>query len=97
MSAIDICFCILILSSAFALVGLGVFFFKTATSMKHIGETAKAAQTTIVKVDRVVDNVAYKLDLLDAPFETIAGIFDPKRPKFNVLNVVKSIIKKKKG
>ncbi len=94
MSAIEICFCILILSSAFTLVTLGILFLKTATSVKQIGETAQMMQTTVTKVDKIADDITYKLDLINAPFETISGLFNPNRPKFNVFSIIKSFIKK---
>ena len=37
----------------------------------------------------------YKLDLLNAPVETVAKFFDPQRPKFNPLKMMMSFIKKK--
>ena len=82
MTTMDICYCVLILAGAFCLVALGVLFIRTSTAIKQTG-------------DKVLDDVNYKLDLLNAPVETVAKFFDPQRPKFNPLKMMMSFIKKK--
>ncbi len=82
MTAIEICYSVLLLAGAFALVSLGIFFIRSAVAVKQMGETAKQIQTTIAKVNIVADDLAYKLDLLNAPIETIYNFFKPvKRSK----------------
>ena len=85
MTTMDICYCVLILAGAFCLVALGVLFIRTSTAIKQTGDT----------VEMVLDDVNYKLDLLNAPVETVAKFFDPQRPKFNPLKMMMSFIKKK--
>ena len=93
MTTMDICYCVLILAGAFCLVALGVLFIRTA--IKQTGDTVEMAQDTLKRVDKVLDDVNYKLDLLNAPVETVAKFFDPQRPKFNPLKMMMSFIKKK--
>lgn len=85
MTTMDICYCVLILAGAFCLVALGVLFIRTSTAIKQTGDTVEMAQDTLKRVDKVLDDVNYKLDLLNAPVETVAKFFDPQRPKFNPL------------
>ena len=91
MTTMDICYCVLILAGAFCLVALGVLFIRTSTAIKQTGDTVE----TLKRVDKVLDDVNYKLDLLNAPVETVAKFFDPQRPKFNPLKMMMSFIKKK--
>ena len=72
MDAMQMCYCVLILAGAFALVGLGVLFIRTAGALKQTGDTVEMAQETLKRVDKVLDDVNYKLDLLNAPVETVA-------------------------
>ena len=90
MTTMDICYCVLILAGAFCLVALGVLFIRTSTAIKQTGDTVE-----MKRVDKVLDDVNYKLDLLNAPVETVAKFFDPQRPKFNPLKMMMSFIKKK--
>ena len=86
MTAIDVCYCVLILSGAFALVSLGILLLRSSTTVKQVGNTVEMAQSTINKADKIMDDITYKLDLLNAPVETIARFFDPNRPKFNPIS-----------
>ena len=86
---------VLILAGAFCLVALGVLFIRTSTAIKQTGDTVEMAHDTLKRVDKVLDDVNYKLDLLNAPVETVAKFFDPQRPKFNPLKMMMSFIKKK--
>ncbi|MDD8048925.1 MAG: DUF948 domain-containing protein [Thomasclavelia sp.] len=97
MEAMDICFCVLILSGAFCLVSLGVLLLRTSTTVKLTGKLVDRLQVTIDKVDKIIDDVNYKMDLLNAPVETISRFFDPSRPKFNPLGTILGILKNKKG
>lgn len=94
MTAIDICYCVLILAGAFALVTLGILLLRSATTVKQVGETVEMAQSTINKAEKVMDDITYKLDLLNVPVETIASIFDPERPKFSPFGMIIRFIKK---
>ena len=94
MTAIDVCYCVLILAGAFALVALGVFLIRSSVTVKQVGTTVEMAQTTIEKVDRVADDVAYKMDLLNAPVESIARFFDPNRPRFSLFSAILKMFKK---
>ena len=94
MDAMQMCYCVLILAGAFALVGLGVLFIRTAGALRQTGDTVEMAQETLKRVDKVLDDVNYKLDLLNAPVETVAKFFYPNRPKFNPLKAVMNLLKK---
>ena len=94
MSAMDICYCVLILSGAFALVGLGILLLRTSVTVKQAGETVEMAQDTLKRVDKILDDVNYKLDLLNAPVETVAKFFDPNRTKFNPIKTILRFVKK---
>lgn len=94
MTAIDVCYCVLILSGAFALVSLGILLLRSATTIKQVGNTVEMTQSTIKKAERIMDDVTYKLDLLNAPVESIARFFDPNRPKFNPLGAIMKLFKK---
>ena len=88
MTAIDVCYCVLILSGAFALVSLGILLLRSSTTVKQVGNTVEMAQSTINKADKIMDDITYKLDLLNAPVETIARFFDPNRTKFNPISAI---------
>ena len=49
MTAIDVCYCVLILSGAFALVSLGILLLRSSTTVKQVGNTVEMAQSTINK------------------------------------------------
>ena len=53
------------------------------------------AQNTINKAEKIMDDISYKLRLLNAPVEPIARFFDPKRPRFSLLGTIISFFKKK--
>lgn len=95
MTAIDVAYCVLIFSGAFALVSLGVFFLKTATTIKQAGEVIERTQKTLDRADNIMDDVNYKLDLLNTPVETVSRFFDPKRPRFNLISSIIGLFKKK--
>lgn len=94
MTTMDLCLCVLILAGAFCLVGLGVLFVRTSTAVKQAGDTVENAQETLSRLDKVLDDVNYKLDLLNVPVESVAKIFDPNRPKFSLLKAVMNFFKK---
>jgi hypothetical protein len=94
MTAMEVSYCVLILSGAFALIALGILFLRSSISIKQLGNTAEMAQETLEKVDRVIDDANYKLDLLNAPVESIAHFFNPKRPRFSLVSVILRMFKK---
>ena len=53
MTAIDVCYCVLILSGAFALVSLGILLLRSSTTVKQVGNTVEMAQSTINKADKI--------------------------------------------
>lgn len=94
MTAMDVCFCVLILAGAFALVSLGILFIRSSVTVKQVGTTVEMAQETIEKADKIMDDINYKLNLLNAPIESIARFFDPNRPKFNPISAIIGLFKK---
>lgn len=95
MTAMEICYSVLILAGAFTLVSLGILLLRTSTALKQVGNTIEIAQETVVKVNKILDDVDYKLRLLNAPIESVANFFDPNKPKFNPLKIVMEFLKKK--
>lgn len=95
MTMMEICYCVLILAGAFALVCLGILLLRSSTTVKQVGDTVEMAQSTINKAERIMDDVTYKLDLLNTPVETIARFFDPNRPKFSPIGAIIKLFKKK--
>ena len=95
MTAIDVCYCVLILSGAFALVCLGILLLRSSITVKQVGNTVEMAQSTIDKAEKIMVDVTYKLDLLNAPVESIARFFDPNLPKFNPISAIISLFRKK--
>ena len=94
MSAMDVCYCVLILSGAFALVALGILLLRSSTTVKQVGNTVEMAQETIVKADKIMNDITYKLDLINAPIESISRFFDPNRPKFDLVSAIIKFFKK---
>lgn len=94
MTAIEISTCVLIISGAFTLLCFGVFLISFAASFKKIGTTVEMSQSTIKKVDKVIDDVNYKMNLLNAPVESVARFFDPSRPKFSIVSILMKALKK---
>lgn len=94
MTTIEICTSILIVSAAFSLICLGIFLFRCAIASKQIGDTVELSQTTLKKLDKVVDDVTYKMNLLNAPVETVARFFDPTRSKFSIIGTLMKVFNK---
>ena len=65
MTALDICYCVLILAGAFALVCLGILLLRSSITVKQIGNTVEMAQNTINKAEKIMDDISYKLRLLN--------------------------------
>lgn len=94
MSAVEICLCILIIAGAFLLLSLGYLAIESAKTMKEVNKTTQLTQVTLKKADRVVEDITYKLELINAPFESVARLFDPRRPKFSFTSMFSKIFKK---
>ncbi len=83
MSIMDLCFSILILAGAFAIMALGMVFLRTSALIKSINQITANLPETIERVNKILDDINYKLDLLNAPIETINRLFEPKHSRFN--------------
>lgn len=69
---------------------------RTSTAIKQTGDTVEMAQDTLKRVDKVLDDVNYKLDLLNAPVETVAKFFDPQRQSLTMKMMMSFIRKNRK-
>lgn len=94
MTAIEICTCILIVSSAFTLVCLGIMLLRSIYAFRELGKTLEVSQSTFKKIDKVLDDVTYKMNLLNAPVESVARFFDPTRPKFSIVSTLMKLFNK---
>lgn len=75
MTAIDLCLCILLVAGAFALICLGILFIRTLSTLEQVNNSLLEAQKAIERANLTIDDVNYKLDLLNAPFEKVNGLF----------------------
>lgn len=98
MSVMDVCFSVLILSGAFAIVALGLVFLRSSALIQSINNIVATLPDTIGRVDQILDDVNYKLDLLNAPLETINRLFNRSAVKNSdiVVKTASSIIKSRK-
>lgn len=88
MSAIDICYCVLILSGAFALVSLGLLLIRSSSAVKEATFLMQMLETTITKVNHILDDVNNKLEMLNAPVDLVSGIFSRGSMKAGLLSGV---------
>jgi len=99
MRAIDICYCVLILSGAFALISLGLLLIRSSLAVKEATILMQMLETTITKVNHILDDVNNKLEMLNAPVDLITGIFSRGRMKAGLLSgvgIISSMFKRKK-
>ncbi|MCD8027902.1 MAG: hypothetical protein LUF02_04415 [Erysipelotrichaceae bacterium] len=75
MEAKVVCYCILLLSGAFALLSLGLLLIRLAGAVKEVTVIVTMLETTVDKVNVILDDDQKKLEILDAPFELIDRIF----------------------
>ncbi len=75
MEAQVVCYCILLLSGAFALLSLGLLLIRLAGAVKEVTVIVTMLETTVDKVNVILDDVQKKLEMLDAPFELVDRIF----------------------
>ena len=100
MDAKLVCYCILILSGAFALLSLGLLLIRMSLAVKETTVLMTMLETTIQKVDHILDDdVNNKMNMLNAPVELVSGIFSKggmKSGLFGVLGFLTSFLRRKK-
>jgi len=99
MEAKLVCLCILILSGAFALISLGLLLMRTSGAVKEATFLMKMSETTLQKVDHILDDVNRKMEMLDAPVELVSRIFSKgglKTGLFSGITALFSMFKRKK-
>ena len=75
MDAKLVCYCILILSGAFALLSLGLLLIRMSGAVKEATVLMTILETTLAKVNHILDDVNNKMDMLNAPVELVSGFF----------------------
>ncbi len=88
MSAIDVCYCILILSGAFALIALGLLLIRSSGAVKEATVLMQMSEETIKKVNLILDDINHKLELLDTPVQFVDRIFTKGAMKSGVFSAV---------
>ena len=99
MDAKLVCYCILILSGAFALLSLGLLLIRMSLAVKETTVLMTMLETTIQKVDHILDDVNNKMNMLNAPVELVSGIFSKggmQSGLFGVLGFLTSFLRRKK-
>jgi len=94
-----VCLCILILSGAFALLSLGLLLLRLSGTVKEATVLMTMLETTIQKVNHILDDVNNKMDMLNAPVELVSGLFSRgglKATALAGLGFLTSLFKKKK-
>lgn len=66
---------VLMLAGAFALVCLGFFLISLSSAVKEATVLMTMFETTLEKVNHILDDVNKKLELLDRPVELVNGFF----------------------
>ena len=96
---LEICYCVLILSGAFALISLGLLLIQSSTAVKEATTLMTMLEPTIEKVNHILDDVDNKLDMLNAPVELVSGIFSKgglRNGFMSGLGFVSSVFRKRK-
>ena len=99
MDAKTISLCILMLSDEFDLVSLGLLLIRTSSAVKEATVLMTMLETTIDKVNHILDDVNTKLELLNTPVEIVSGIFSRGffgSGLFSIFKVLGSLFKRKK-
>lgn len=99
MDWIEICYCVLIFSGAFALLCLGLMFIQVSSTLKEATILMKMSETTITKINHVADDIDEKLKMLNAPVELVSGFFSRGSMGsglFGGLGFLSSLFRKKK-
>ena len=61
--------CILILSGAFALISLGLLLIRMSGAVKEATVLMTMVETTLTKVNHILDDINNKMEMLNAPVE----------------------------
>lgn len=91
--------CILILSGAFALICLGLLLLKLSGAVKEATTLMTIVETTLAKVNHILDDVNNKLEMLNAPVELVSSIFAKgamKTGMFSIFAALTSMFRRKK-
>ncbi len=98
MSVMDVCFSVLILSGAFAIMALGLVFLRSSALIHSLNVIVATLPETTDRVNKILEDINYKLDLLNAPLETINRLFNRAPVKHGdfVAKTAASIIKSRK-
>ncbi|MEG0275430.1 MAG: hypothetical protein RR630_00230 [Coprobacillus sp.] len=99
MDAKLVCYCILILSGAFALLSLGLLLIRMSGAVKEATILMKITETTLEKVNHILDDINNKMEMLNAPVELVSGFFNKgalKAGLFSGLLGLKSLFSRKK-
>ncbi|MFR7591528.1 MAG: hypothetical protein ACLUVC_08800 [Longibaculum sp.] len=88
MDAQLVCYCILLLSGAFALVSLGLLLIRMSGAVKEATVLMTMVETTLTKVNHILDDVNNKMEMLNAPVELVSGIFSRGGMKAGLLSVL---------
>lgn len=99
MDTIQICYCILIIAGAFALLSVGLFFVQSSYAIKEATFLMKMMETTITKFNTLLDDVDNKMDMLNAPVELVTGLLSRSGMKAGIasgIGFLSSIFRRKK-
>ena len=99
MDAQVVCYCILLLSIAFACLSLGLLLVRMSGAVKEATVLMTIVETTLAKVNHILDDVNNKMEMLNAPVELVSGFFSRGAMKTGLLSVLgflTSIFRRKK-
>lgn len=91
-----ICYCILLLSGTFALLSLGLLLIRSSGAIKEATVLMTLLETTIGKVNHILDDVDKKMDMLNAPVELVSGLFSKGGLKAGLLSIVGALTSRKR-
>ena len=83
-----VCLNILILSGAFALVALGLLLIRMSGAVKEATVLMTMLETTLTKVNHILDDINNKMDMLNAPVELVSGFFSKGGLKASLLTLL---------
>ena len=91
--------CILILSGAFALISLGLLLIRMSGAVKEATVLMTMVETTLKKVNHILDDINNKMEMLNAPVELFSGFFSKAGLKATLLSglgLLTSMFRRKK-
>ena len=88
MDAQVVCYCILLLSIAFACLSLGLLLIRMSGAVKEATVLMTIVETTLAKVNHILDDVNNKMEMLNAPVELVSGFFSRGAMKTGLLSVL---------